>query len=257
MPPLMIFNRLRPEYKLGADENTMFAQQKSGWMDGDIYERWLETHFIKHVPSVRPLLLIFDGLKAHISLGLIEKAEENDILLYCLPPHSSHLLQPLDVSVFGPLKVGWKRVASTFTHFSGRPLNNFNFARLYKVAWNTSITASVIAGGFKRSGIYPFDRKAVVTTMVPDQRNSPAVPTIPDDLADIAIADIAILPQRKVILKLQYASNKYYCFLSTIFPFFIGYICLHQRLLFLLIYIAIHVLLNLRHTVNLYFLRNV
>jgi len=214
MPPLMIFNRLRPEYKLGADENTMFAQQKSGWMDGDIYERWLETHFIKHALSVRPLLLIFDGLKAHISLGLIEKAEENDILLYCLPPHSSHLLQPLDVSVFGPLKVGWKRVASTFTHFSGRPLNNFNFARLYKVAWNTSITASVIAGGFKRSGIYPFDRKAVVTTMVPDQRNSPAVPTIPDDLADIAI-----LPQRKVILKLQIniiASS------VPFFPFFIG-----------------------------------
>jgi len=147
-----------------------------------------------------------------------------------LPPHSSHLLQPLDVSVFGPLKVGWKRVASTFTHFSGRPLNNFNFARLYKVAWNTSITASVIAGGFKRSGIYPFDRKAVVTTMVPDQRNSPAVPTIPDDLADIAI-----LPQRKVILKLQYASNKYYCFLSTIFPVFYRKLifCLHQRLCFL------------------------
>jgi len=37
IPPLMIFNRLRLECKLSADENTMFAQQKSGWMDGDIY----------------------------------------------------------------------------------------------------------------------------------------------------------------------------------------------------------------------------
>jgi len=79
----------------------MFAQQKSEiGMNGEIYERWLETYFIKNAPSVRPLLLVFDGLKAHISLKLIEMVEKNDILLYCLPPHSSHLLQPLDLSVF-------------------------------------------------------------------------------------------------------------------------------------------------------------
>jgi len=190
LPPLMIFNTLRPEYKLGAEEETMFAQQKSGWMNSEIYERWLETHFIKHAPSVRPLLLVFDGLKAHISLHLIEFAEKNGILLYCLPPHSSHLLQPLDVSVFGPLKVGWKRVASTFTHVSGRPVNFHNFARLFKIAWHTSITSSVIAGGFKRSGIYPFARSAVVS----GQKNPPAKPDIPEELLDIAI-----LPQKKVI----------------------------------------------------------
>jgi len=195
LPALMIFNRLRPEYKLGADEDTMFAQQKSGWMNGEICERWLETHFIKYAPPVRPLLLVFDGLKAHISLKLIEVAEKNKILLYCLPPHSSHLLQPLDVSVFGPLKVGWRRVASTFTHLSGRPINAFNFARLFKIAWNTSITPSIIAGGFKRSGIHPFNRTVVVSGL----KNPPAKPLIPEELSDIAI-----LPQKKVLLKLLY-----------------------------------------------------
>jgi len=61
MPPLMIFYRVNPEYKLGTDENTTFAQQKLGWVNGDIYKR----------PSVRPLLLVFDKLKVHISLWLI------------------------------------------------------------------------------------------------------------------------------------------------------------------------------------------
>lgn len=193
MPPLMIFNKLLPEYKHGADLETMFAVQKSGYMESAIYEKWLQTHFIKHAPSVRPLLLLFDGYKAHISLSLIEFAEANDIILFCLPPNSTHLLQPLDVSVFGPLKAGWKRVASTFTHFSGRTVNNYNFARLFKIAWNTSITPSIIAAGFKRAGIYPFDRKAVTLPMVSD-KGTKAIPNIPDELADIAI-----LPTRKVI----------------------------------------------------------
>jgi hypothetical protein len=30
---------------------------------------------------------------------------ENNIILFFLPPHSSHLLQPLDVIIFGPLKI--------------------------------------------------------------------------------------------------------------------------------------------------------
>ena len=56
------------------------------------------------------MLLIFDGHHSHISLELIELARENNIHLLCLPPHTTHLLQPLDVGVFGPLKQAWKKI---------------------------------------------------------------------------------------------------------------------------------------------------
>ena len=29
---------------------------------------------------------------------------DNNIILMILPPHSSHLTQPLDIGIFGPLK---------------------------------------------------------------------------------------------------------------------------------------------------------
>ena len=40
---------------------------------------------------------------------MIEAVYNNNILLYCLPPKTTHKLQPLDVRVFGPLQMGWAR----------------------------------------------------------------------------------------------------------------------------------------------------
>ena len=51
----------------------------------------------------------FDGHHSHISLELLKVARSNDIHLVCLPPHVTHLIQPLDVSVFGPVKMNGAR----------------------------------------------------------------------------------------------------------------------------------------------------
>ena len=51
-----------------------------------------------------PQLLICDGHDSHISADFIRHCIANDIVLLLLPPHSSHLLQPLNVSVFSSLK---------------------------------------------------------------------------------------------------------------------------------------------------------
>jgi hypothetical protein len=50
------------------------------------------------------LLLLYDGSATHLGCEPVEWAQENNILLMVLPPHSSHLLQPLDVAIFGPMK---------------------------------------------------------------------------------------------------------------------------------------------------------
>ena len=49
-------------------------------------------------------LLICDGHNSHITGTFIGHCMDHDILLFILPPHSSHLTQPLDVGVFRPLK---------------------------------------------------------------------------------------------------------------------------------------------------------
>ncbi|KAJ8937508.1 hypothetical protein NQ314_011822 [Rhamnusium bicolor] len=51
-----------------------------------------------------PILLIIDNHETHASLATINFCRDNGITMVSFPPHTSHHLQPLDVSVFGPFK---------------------------------------------------------------------------------------------------------------------------------------------------------
>jgi hypothetical protein len=54
-------------------------------------------------------MLIFDSYASHITLKANTFCEEKKIVLLCLPSHSTHLLQPLDVGVFSPFATAYKR----------------------------------------------------------------------------------------------------------------------------------------------------
>ena len=94
--------------KEGALPNSMFEVSESGWINQDIYLKRFDF-FINSVPPARPVLLIQDGHGSHISIELIEKARANDIHMQCLPAHTTHLLQPLDVGVFKPFKTHFNK----------------------------------------------------------------------------------------------------------------------------------------------------
>ncbi|KAK6186858.1 hypothetical protein SNE40_006124 [Patella caerulea] len=107
IPPLMIFPRVhfRNHMITGAPVGTIGTANPSGWMTTEIFETWLE-HFIDHSHSTidKPTLLIMDNHKSHVSIRTIDKAKENGVVLLTFPPHTSHKLQPLDRTVYGPLK---------------------------------------------------------------------------------------------------------------------------------------------------------
>ena len=55
-----------------------------------------------------------DNHKTHISIELMDNAKESNVVLLRLPPHCSHKLQPLDRSVFGPLKKFYNSVCDSW-----------------------------------------------------------------------------------------------------------------------------------------------
>ena len=79
-------------------------------------------------------LLICDGHDSHITGDFIAHCMDNNILLMILPPHSSHLTQPLDVGVFGALK---KQMATEI-----EPLMRTGVARIQKIEWLTAFVAA-------------------------------------------------------------------------------------------------------------------
>ena len=60
-----------------------------------------------------------DGHGSHKTKKFRETCEDNNIIPLYLPPHSTHLLQPLDLGIFGPIKYGYKAKLSKLAHALG------------------------------------------------------------------------------------------------------------------------------------------
>jgi hypothetical protein len=68
---------------------------------------WLQSIFDKYTKDRtvgKYRLLILDGHKSHFTAEFEQYCLKNSIIPLCMPPHSSHLCQPLDVGCFSSLK---------------------------------------------------------------------------------------------------------------------------------------------------------
>ena len=88
----------------------------TGWVQTYIFINWFK-HYIKHTNSskVNPSVLLLDDHSTHTkSIELIDLARENGVKIICLPPHTTHRLQPLDVTVMKPFSTALTRATRTF-----------------------------------------------------------------------------------------------------------------------------------------------
>jgi hypothetical protein len=88
-------------------QGSVFAVSPNGWTDQELGVQYLKQLFIPRVISGGEhgkCLLILDGHTSHDNWEFFECCLNHNIIPYQLPPHSTHLLQPLDVGLFGPLQ---------------------------------------------------------------------------------------------------------------------------------------------------------
>ena len=97
-----------------APEGSIFTYTEKAWMNDSIGTEWFTKVFLKHCGDSRPVLLILDGHHSHESLDILEAAIKNDVNILCLPPHTTHYLQPLDRTVFGPLMKAYNRASGMY-----------------------------------------------------------------------------------------------------------------------------------------------
>lgn len=160
LPPFIIYPRKRKvpdNFREGAAPGTLFHNTESGLMTKEVYLEWFKF-FLDHIPPARPVVLIQDGHASHFSIELIELARANDIWLLCLPAHTSHILQPLDVGIFKPFKASFSKACSLYlAKCPGRVITTNMIASLVGSAWANSHTPVNIMGGFRKSEIYPLN----------------------------------------------------------------------------------------------------
>ena len=96
-----------------------------------------------------------------------------------MPPHSSHLLQPLDVGCFSPLKKAYRRQVESLIRNHINHITKLEFLPCFKGAFFVLITKSNIQGGFRGAGLVPFNPEAVLSKL--DVRlRTPTPPTVDD-----------------------------------------------------------------------------
>ena len=164
LPPMHIFPGTRFKYNpmLNCVDGAYFGHSPTGWISTELFYGWIANHFAKRV-SVRPVVLLIDGHSSHIDIHTFKFCRENNILLYCLPPHSSHLTQPLDVSFFKPLKSAWGKACNSYCATNpGFQVTKHEFAQVFHEAWLSSTRMSTIVNGFREAGICPFKPEVVL-----------------------------------------------------------------------------------------------
>ena len=98
----------------GEVPGTLYGLSRNGWINSDLFYHWFTNHFLQYAPPTRPLLLLLDGHSSHYSPSTIKLAAENQIVVFVLPPNTTHISQPLDRGCFSPLKAAWRKYCHMF-----------------------------------------------------------------------------------------------------------------------------------------------
>jgi hypothetical protein len=153
----------------------------NGWTTNELGVAWLE-HFNKHTKA-RTVglhrLLIVDGHESHNSVGFHQFCREQNIIALCMPSHSSHLLQPLDVGCFSPLKRAYGDEISGLARKHASHIDKEAFLPAFKAAFDKAFTKDNIAASFRGAGLVPFNPEAVLSKL--DLRLRTPTPAAPED----------------------------------------------------------------------------
>ena len=110
-------------------------------------------------------MLVLDGHESHISAKFEDYCKKNCIITIYLPPHSSYLTQPLDVRCFSALKRAYGRELEDLIKAYITHITKLEFFIAFKSAYLKAITLDNIKGGFRGSGLVPYDPQAVLSKL--------------------------------------------------------------------------------------------
>lgn len=180
IPPFVIMKgkELNLEWFADLPTNWAFTVSDNGWTTDAIGMQWIE-HFERNtrtrtIGSKR--LLILDNHGSHTTPEFRLYCEAKDIILLYMPPHSSHLLQPMDVGCFGPLKTSFSKLNRALIRRSIFHVTKHDFIDNIKESIPASLTKANILGGFRGAGLSPFDPEVVVARLDPVIETGPATP---------------------------------------------------------------------------------
>ena len=164
--PIIIFEKNWPSgpYSRNGPDGCLYGKSPNGYMDEELFLTWFEEIFVVGTSHVRPTVLIIDGHGSHITYSVIKRAMEENIKIILLPPHTTNVLQPLNVGLFRSLKANLSKVTDGVKMLSVigdyQNINKTNFTAIFKESFERSMSLVTIKNGFRKTGIYLFNPRS-------------------------------------------------------------------------------------------------
>lgn len=161
VPPVYIYPRARynERFLINSVTGSVAFNSKSGWINAEIF-----VNVLRHIKNFtnctieNPILLLMDNHISHCSIESIMYGRQNGIIMLSFPPHTSHKMQPLDVSIFGPFKKYCRTTYNDFmTRNPGKIISIYDVAELTKTPFLKAFCLENITKGFSTTGIWPYN----------------------------------------------------------------------------------------------------
>ena len=201
--PLQLAQEVR-EYLPEAD----IAMSDNGWSNHEKGLAWLQRFELKSRNSSvwsqdaivgengsepRPTgyrILIMDGHSSHVNLDFVRFCESSRIVPICLPSHSTHILQPLDLVIFRRLKQEYSDKVDEYASKGWTGINRGLFIRILSEVRGKVYTEGRIRAAFRAAGLNPYDPE------IPKARckKRPSTPTQGDQQQPLGILSSPMHP---------------------------------------------------------------
>ena len=160
---------LPPETKIGVSEN--------GWTTNEVgieFAKHFDCHTKDRKKGVKRLLIL-DGHESHHSMEFEEYCQIHGIITLCMPAHSSHKLQPLDLVCFSVLKRAYSDYIETLMQRHQTHIAKEDFLAGFATAFKIAMTNLNIRAGFEAAGLVPLDPEKVISTLpIPKEARTPS-----------------------------------------------------------------------------------
>ena len=154
LPPMIIYVP-EGQYRFEGPDDTLYVTCESSWIVFNLVEK----DFSQACGYAAASCAIYWWSQISPKFDL---CRQNEITLFCLALHTTHVLQPLDVSVFKLLKGHYSKSVHSLTF--AKPsftVTKREFSRVIQVPFEPAFSITNIKAGFSKCGIYPFNPDAI------------------------------------------------------------------------------------------------
>ena len=185
MPPVIIVKGKTPQSLLGYNtlngpKDAKWTFQEKAWTEDVLDVEWFQL-FLKHINKNNSQddvhVLTLDTHGSHETTGLIAAARKANVILFCLPSHTTHFLQVLDKSIFSPFKTSYDKACRTFLQNPTNMICKMTWPGLFRKAFEEAFCPSNILSGFSGAGMFPWNPLAIpYWAFIPSQSFNTASP---------------------------------------------------------------------------------